>query len=493
MDQLARWRSQFASGPTVPEGTVRSLYPGAIGREAVEHDKSAGAAAKSDTAAVPTARPPPEPVTKAEIRATAALFLCFVITILLAVWFADPFRKAGLDTVTPNHQDVGNSLWYFLMVMVFTAVILAIAKWGPKWVIRVIILGAVASTIFFVLFPLLAAYWPSPQSTWWQGMDLRAAGIAVAASAAAVVALYKHPEWYVVDSVGLLVAAASATLFGINFGIVPVVVLLAALAVYDAIAVYKTRHMLALADSVIELRLPILLVIPKHGGYKFQEQAAKFKEANAENKGEREAMFMGLGDLVMPTMLVVSCIAFLPGLIALPLASHLDAPDLGGPVPLELRLGSTPSHPATLNYTLDVESGRRVFDYPPPPVHWRVQAGSNVTEGTGLPAIVPGRTYDSPTAVFVNATVTGADGRNSTLQQWVEVEYANSSWDTPFQFILHSPPALGASIGLLLGFGVLMMFVLRGNPQAGLPLLNGGALAGFLIGLYVATGSIRFW
>jgi presenilin-like A22 family membrane protease len=41
--------------------------------------------------------------------------------------------------------------------------------------------------------------------------------------------------------------------------------------------------------------------------------------------------------------------------------------------------------------------------------------------------------------------------------------------------------ALGAIVGGLVGFSLLMRFVLKGNPQAGLPLLNGGTVAGYVI------------
>jgi presenilin-like A22 family membrane protease len=200
-------------------------------------------------------------------------------------------------------------------------------------------------------------------------------GTGLAVGVTSAWALYKHPEWYVIDTVGILVAAGAAAIFGISLGIVPVVVLLAALAAYDAIAVYKTKHMLALADSVMELRLPVLLVIPKTRHYHFLDEVSRFKQAadkdEAEERGERDALFMGLGDLVMPTILVVSALVF----------------------------------------------------------------------GAG--------------------------------------------WGTA--------PAWGAALGTLWGYLVLMSFVLRGRPQAGLPLLNGGAIAGFLTGLYAATGSIVFW
>src|SRR2546427_232386 len=51
--------------------------------------------------------------------------------------------------------------------------------------------------------------------------------------------------------------------------------------------------------------------------------------------------------------------------------------------------------------------------------------------------------------------------------------------------------ALGTLIGNLAGFFVLMRYVLKGNPQAGLPLLNGGALLGFLATSLLVYGTIH--
>lgn len=312
----------------------------------------------------------PMPVTWAEYRATAVLLAFFVANILLAVVFAGPFLDAGLQAFE-DPDDAGNTAWYIALILAFTFLILWIAKKGKKWLIRAIILFAVGSTVSYVTYPVL---WIT------LGWSFGAAvAVAIAVAIACVLALYRHPEWYVIDAVGLLVAAGSAAVFGISLGIVPTVLLLVALAVYDAIAVYRTKHMLSLADTVIELRLPVLLVIPKVANYRFRDDAAQFKQASESNKGEREAMFMGLGDLVMPTILVVSALQFGP------------------------------------QWVLDV-AGR----------------GINVA-------------------------------------------------------------SLGAAIGTLVGFGILMGYVLKGRPQAGLPLLNGGSLVGFLVGVYWATGSLKFW
>jgi presenilin-like A22 family membrane protease len=94
----------------------------------------------------------------------------------------------------------------------------------------------------------------------------------------------------------------------------PAIILLVILAVYDAISVYKTKHMVSLAEGVMDLKLPILFVIPKRLDYSFREE-----NFNNDDK-ERDAFFMGLGDAVMPTILVVSANVFIEhsGIISYP-------------------------------------------------------------------------------------------------------------------------------------------------------------------------------
>ena len=48
---------------------------------------------------------------------------------------------------------------------------------------------------------------------------------------------------------------------------------------------------------------------------------------------------------------------------------------------------------------------------------------------------------------------------------------------------------LGAMFGGLVGYFVLMTYVARGQPQAGLPLLNGGAILGYLIAAVALIGT----
>jgi len=99
-------------------------------------------------------------------------------------------------------------------------------------------------------------------------------------------------------------------IFGISLSPSIVLIVLVVFAIYDYISVHKTKHMVALADNVMDQRLPVLLVIPKSLPYSFLRQERLKKQL--EDKTEREAMFMGLGDIVFPGMLAVSSLVFLP-------------------------------------------------------------------------------------------------------------------------------------------------------------------------------------
>ena len=129
--------------------------------------------------------------------------------------------------------------------------------------------------------------------------------------------------------------------------------------------------MLTLADAVTEKRLPIVLVVPKKKGYSFKKQPSLKKSLSEKGKKKREAMFMGLGDIVFPGSLVISAMTFL-----------------------------------SVNENL------------------------------------------APTSQSVAVAI-------STL------------------------------IGSMVGYTILMRYVLGGRPQAGLPLLNAGAILGFAVGYFI--------
>ena len=199
-----------------------------------------------------------------------------------------------------------------------------------------------------------------------------------------MVLLYVHSEWYVVNTVGILVGAGVIVMLGVAFvpGLIMIFMILAA--AYDAWAVYRSKHMLELADTMIGLQLPILLVAPQDKDYSFKDEKTRMVDKAEPNlpmpapsapkyveKKGNEALFMGLGDIIFPGMLVLSAV------------------------------------------------------------------------------------------------------------QWL---------DTENSFAI----AMFTLAGSLLGYFLLMTYVARGKAQAGLPLLNGGAITGYLIGGVIFMGSEIF-
>ena len=186
---------------------------------------------------------------------------------------------------------------------------------------------------------------------------------------------------------GVLVGGGVIVMLGVTFVPTLIVIFMVLAAIYDAWAVYRSKHMLDLADTMIGLNLPILLVAPQESGYTMLDGNESLRPAEVpvqssqslsdkpakvlvKKKKPKEAMFMGLGDVIFPGMLVISCV------------------------------------------------------------------NSITTSGLSV--------------------------------------------------------GISALIGGLVGYLVLMTYVASGRPQAGLPLLNGGAILGYIIGGLVFVGSAAF-
>ncbi|HEY4704652.1 MAG TPA: presenilin family intramembrane aspartyl protease PSH [Thermoplasmata archaeon] len=313
-----------------------------------------------------------------ELAAILAMAAMLVVSQLAALALAPIFSANNLQAF-PDTSNPVNPIIYILLILGFTAIILLLFRYRKRNVAKYLVLGSIFITIFFVFtIPIYLGLLPAPID------DMLRSNLALALSfllaVLMVYTLYRYPEWYVVDTVGISIAAGVTAILGISFAILPAFLLLIGLALYDAWAVYRSKHMVTLADEMTGQRLPVLLVVPKKASYSYMEQGS-LKQAIAKGE-EREAMFMGLGDIIIPGALAVSALTFPP------MAGSALGPDI-----------------RTL---------------------------------LGLPS---------------NLLI-----------------------------------AIGTMIGTIVGFAVLMRFVMKGNPQAGLPLLNGGAILGYLVSFALVYG-----
>ena len=243
---------------------------------------------------------------------------CFFIIINgLALLLSYIFAAADMKVFEEANNPI-NLLWVFLAILGVTVVILLIAKFWKKQVIQIIILFAVWYTSLYIFLPLFSL----PFSDWIIPVTL-----SILCATGLIVMLVKYPEWYVIDLCGIIIGAGAVALFGISLSILLVLILLIGLAIYDAISVYKTKHMIDLADTVMDLKLPVLLVVPKIRHYSLLKETKRLKE-KLESGEEREAFFMGLGDVVMPGILVATVYTTIPN--GLPIALSTLAGTLVG-------------------------------------------------------------------------------------------------------------------------------------------------------------------
>jgi len=223
-----------------------------------------------------------------------------LITVEIGALALSPLMQEAGISAFENPQNVENIFLFIVILLAFTGFLLLLIKFGFKRVISLVI----GASIFFTFVYIFSAIVYAAMG----GTDISVL-LTLLLSILATVILYLYPEWYVIDVLGILIAAGVASIFGRSLDYTLVVILLIILAVYDAISVYKTKHMITLAEGVIDLKTPILFVVPKKRDYSFiREGIGKLSEG-----GERSAFIMGMGDLIMPSILVVSANVFIEG------------------------------------------------------------------------------------------------------------------------------------------------------------------------------------
>ena len=170
---------------------------------------------------------------------------------------------------------------------------------GSKWIFKFLVYLSTLLTLY-ITFVILFTFIPFfPFLT---VAEYNIANFVVAITL--TVLLYMYPEWYIVDVIGICSASGIAALFGISFSIIPAIILLVLLAIYDAISVYKTKHMITIVNAGMDSKLPLMLIAPNNLNYSFIKSGFK-------KEGNNEAFFLGVGDIVEPTILVVSAHIFL--------------------------------------------------------------------------------------------------------------------------------------------------------------------------------------
>ena len=352
---------------------------------------------------------------KRAFAAVAATVCLFLLVQLGSLALVEPFMSAGFQAVE-DPSDPTNSLLYIVAILVATGVMLAAMKFGVDRLLQGLVLFAAVFISFYVFTVVV------PPVVSIAGLNL----IAVTLALALGVGLLVYPEWYVIDAAGIVMGAGAAGLFGISFGLLPALVLLVVLAVYDAISVYGTEHMLALASGAMDLRLPVIFVVPLTLSYSFldADNPESLEDDTPESDAEAE-------------------------------------PDEGDDVSTatdDAEPADTVEEDADTDADADADTGDLASAEAVPDEHADPFARDAFFIGLGDAVI--------PTILVASAAFFRPGGAELLSVPGIAL----------------TVPALGAMVGTLAGLLALMWFVMKGRAHAGLPLLNGGAIAGYLLG-----------
>ncbi len=187
--------------------------------------------------------PPPQPLNPAEVI-LALLFATFLI-LLVPFWLK---RRSGLKHLFFKGV--------FLVAAYFGGILL-LALWLPGFL-----------ALSLMLFLLI----------WW----------------------FLRPQVWLHDLILILAITGLASFWGVALSPLAVIIFLAAMSIYDFIAVYKTRHMVFMAKEMIEAGSPLAFILP-------QKPAGFLAQANNIKIGE-EFIFLGGGDIALPLLLTTSLI-----------------------------------------------------------------------------------------------------------------------------------------------------------------------------------------
>ena len=220
----------------------------------------------------------------------------FTLTQVLGIFVA--VRLAGFLEeleIEPEPVSILSFLIYFLIVTLVILVFLKISKKGSGVLLQIFFIFAV----FFGLDILFSVFIIEP------GATILAAGL--------VILRFIRPTILLHNLVVVGGLAGVGGLLGITLFPRDAIILLIILAVYDVIAVYKTKHMVKMAKIMIKKRVILGIIIP--------EKILGFKASMADVEQDKipvrrilkpgkmgQFMILGGGDLVLPLLLIASVV-----------------------------------------------------------------------------------------------------------------------------------------------------------------------------------------
>ena len=213
------------------------------------------------------------------------------------------FSVAPKDFI-PDSNSPLNALVFLAYILFGAAMIMLASRFYKGMALYQLLELVVVSTASSVVFFAIAFSFSG------LGLDL---SLAIGAVAGLALGLAKFAKAEAKNAAAIISSSGVGALFGFSLGFIPTSIFVLLLALYDYIAVFKTKHMIAMARELSTRELSFA-VTAKNVPAKAAKETVEQYVDRAMKEGER--LDLGTGDLSVPAMLAVSAYTLGPnGLI----------------------------------------------------------------------------------------------------------------------------------------------------------------------------------
>jgi len=189
--------------------------------------------------------------------------------------------------VTANAEEPLNAVLLLVYVLVGAGVMMLLIRlFGLHLLVframEFVLIATSSSIVFYAVLRLAAGY---------EASMLLGIALGLAFSSAKML----RPQ--LKNAAAILATAGVGVIFGMSLGMLPVILFLILLSIYDYLSVFATKHMVVLADFVVQKDLAFTVTA----------------KAPPVRPGEKERRIdLGTGDLIAPIIMEVSALAFNP-------------------------------------------------------------------------------------------------------------------------------------------------------------------------------------
>lgn len=230
-----------------------------------------------------------------KVKTAFLIVAIFLATQLLGLYVGTQFlaeiEAGNQEPAFEDPDNISNSFLLFVYIIVTTVAILLLVKfWKPSLrVLEALVIFVPSWITFEFTIPILI-----PIGNWVFSLGFF---LAIALTAWKVL----KPTILSQDVAAMIAGAGAGALLGASFGIVPSLVFLVLLCVYDFISVFVTKHMITLARELTKRPMAFTIASP----HKFKK--AKYFGPKGRKKRKRIHVFqLGVGDIVIPLMFSIS-------------------------------------------------------------------------------------------------------------------------------------------------------------------------------------------